>query len=147
MTVSHRTYFFPMIFLRIFSVIAAGFVLFASPFVLLSQRQALNGGWALALGALAVAVFAFGYLFFALFAHRFARSARVRLTGALLLAFQLVTSAVVLGTSNHAQTLVSVAAMLCYSVGLFLAFIWPGETARVRRPMRRRDNSDHYLSS
>lgn len=135
-----------MLLLRILALLAAGFVLFASPFFLLSQRQALDGGWALALGALAVAAFAGGYLFFALFAHRFARSDKMRTIGAGVIAFQVAAGAVVLATSSNPQALVSTAPMLCYSVGLLLAFIWPGAIARNHRPMRRRNQADHFLA-
>ena len=135
-----------MLFLRMLSLFAAGFVLFASPFFLLSQRQALDGGWALALGALAVAAFAGGYLFFALFAHRFARSARLRMIGAGVIAFQIAAGAVVLATSDNPEALISTAPVLCCSVGLLLAFIWPGAAARSHRPMRRRERTDHFLA-
>lgn len=131
-----------MFFLRVMSFIAGSSVLFASPFLLLSKDDATVSSPMLLLAVLTVLLFAMAYFFFALFGHRTARSQRVRYLAAGIIAFQMVAGAWLLVASHNTRALVGVAPLLCFSVFLFMAFVWPGETARSHRPMRRRERSD-----
>lgn len=133
-----------MIFLRVLSFIGGSFVLFAGPFLLLSDaagKAGANSAAALLAGGVAVLLFALGYYFVAMAGHRTARSRTVRSLAAGLLAFQLAAAAWLLSTAHHAQVLVATAPLLCLSVFLFMAFVWPGDGGRSHRPMRRRDQS------
>lgn len=138
-----------MIFLRILSFLAGSFVLLGAPFLLLAEgySTAPASRWTTVLVLLAVLVFAFGYFFFALFAWRMARSLHLRQTGAGLVVFQLAAGAVLLATAGHTPAPLGAAPLLCFSVCLFMAFVWPGDAGRNHRRMRRRDGPDHYLSS
>ncbi|MES2017378.1 MAG: hypothetical protein V4484_12875 [Pseudomonadota bacterium] len=131
-----------MFFLRVISFVAGSFVLFAAPFLLLDDHHASLSSAALVLGALAVLLFAAGYFFCAMFGHRSARSLPVRLLATGLIAFQMIAGAWLLTASRNAQALIGIAPLLCFSVFLFMAFVWPGESARSHRPMRRR--GEHY---
>ncbi len=130
-----------MFFLRIFALIAGSFVLFAGPFLLLSSSgQAAGNGTTVFFGAVAVLVFALGYYFLGLAGHRTGRSAKIRTIAATLIVFQLIAGAWVLSASTNARVLVASAPLLCLSVFLFMAFVWPGDGGRSHRPMRRRDH-------
>ncbi len=131
-----------MIFLRLLSFIAGSFVLFAAPFLLLSDAAGQPSGSAVTvfLGAVAVLLFAIGYYFLALAGHRSARSKNIRTMTAALLGFQLVAGAWVLLSSHSPTVLIASAPLLSLTVFLFMAFVWPGEGARSHRPMRRRDH-------
>ena len=135
-----------MIFLRILSFIAGSFVLFAAPFLLLSDAagQPAGGALTVVLGAVAVVVFALGYYFLALAGHRAYRSSKIRSIAAGLIVFQLLAGAWLLSASRDARVLVASAPLLCLCVFLFLAFVWPGEAGRSHRPMRRRDHSHSH---
>ena len=131
-----------MLFLRILSFFAGSFVLFGSPFLLLSTRQQSGPGVAVLLSIATLLLFAAVYYFFALFGHRTSRSVRMRKLGAGLIGFQALAGAWLLATSRNTQALVAAAPLLCFTVFLFLAFVWPGEPRRSHRPMRRRDRPD-----
>ena len=131
-----------MFFLRILSFIAGSIVLFAAPFLLVSQRQLPASPAIVLLAVLTVLLFAAAYFFFALFGHRTARSPRARYLAGGLIAFQLLAGAWLLHASQNARALVAVAPLLCFTVFLFMAFVWPGGSARGHRPMRRRDRMD-----
>lgn len=135
-----------MFFLKILSFCAGSFVLFAAPFLMLSERQGWAEGGVLTVlaASLAVLLFAVGYFFFALAGHRAGRSTRARLLGAALIVFQLIAGAVLLSTSRNPDLLIASAPLLSFSVFLFMAFIWPGDSARNHRPMRRREHGDQY---
>ncbi len=76
-----------MIFLRILSIIAGGFALLGSPFFLLGKYT--SGPTLLILAAaVTVLLFASIYFFFGVLGHRVARSARLRVLAAGLIAFQ-----------------------------------------------------------
>ena len=124
-----------MIFLRILSFMAGSFVLFAAPVILFGQRL---GPPALAASALITMLFALVYFYFALQAHRMGRSARLRHVGAALLAFQLVAGGLLLGAARQDELALLVTPLLCFSVCLLMAFVWPGELGRSHRPMRAR---------
>lgn len=138
-----------MIFLRLLSFVAGSFVLMAAPFLLLSERQgaAPPGGWRMALGSLGVILFSAAYFFFALLAHRMSRSPALRQAGAALTGYQLLAGIAVLATAGHTSAPLAAAPLLCFSVCLFMAFVWPGNVGRSHRPMRPRERSDHFLSS
>ncbi len=130
-----------MFFLRIFAFIAGSFVLFAGPFLLLSDSgQPAGRPTTVFFGAVAVLIFALGYYFLGLAGHRTGRSAKIRHIAAMLIGFQLLAGAWVLSVSNNARVLVASAPLLCLSVFLFMAFVWPGDGGRSHRPMRRRDH-------
>lgn len=130
-----------MIFLRILSFIAGGFTLLGAPLILLGKYD--SGATLLVLGAaVAVLLFACAYFYFGLLGHRVARSQRLRTAGSGLLAFQVLAGAWLLSTSNDPRALVAVAPLLCFTVILFMGFIWPADTARNHRPMRRRERMD-----
>ncbi len=122
---------------------AGSFVLFAAPFLLLSDAagQPAGGAYTVALGTVAVILFAIGYYFLAMSGHRTGRSHATRNMAAALIAFQLLAGGWVLAVSNNPRVLVASAPLLCLSVFLFMAFVWPGEGGRSHRPMRRRDHS------
>jgi hypothetical protein len=132
-----------MFLLRIVSFIAGSFVMFAAPFLLLSRAagEAVGGALSVFIATVAVLVFALGYYFIALTGHRSARSPGIRHAAAGLIAFQLAAGAFLLSVSSNAQALVAAAPLLCLSVLLFMAFVWPGDAGRGHRPMRRRDHS------
>lgn len=134
-----------MFFLRIISFIAGIFVVFAAPFLMLSEQQGLATGGvpAILAGALAVLLFALAYFYFAVLGHRIGRSARARVMAGALVVFQLAAGAWLLSTSRNAQVLIASAPLLSYSVLLFLAFVWPGEWAHTHRPMRRRELDEY----
>jgi len=134
-----------MLFLRIVSFFAGSFVLFGSPFLLLTERQQGGPGAAVLLAVITVLLFAAGYFYFALLGRRMARSQRLRYLGAGLALFQAVAGAWLLSASANTRALVAVAPLLCLTVFLFMAFVWPGDIARSRRPMRRRERSDELL--
>lgn len=136
-----------MIFLRIISFIAGSFVLFASPFFFLSERQGLAEGNVITVIAAGLAVLLFGcaYFYFSLAGRRTARSLRARYFAAGLIGFQMAAGAWLLSSSNNAEVLIAAAPLLCFSVFLFLAFVYPGETTRNHRPMRRRERIDECL--
>lgn len=117
--------------------------MFAAPFLLLSRAagQATGGALSVLVAAIAVLVFALSYYFIALAGHRTGRSPTIRNIAAGLIVFQLMAGAILLAVSNNAQALVAAAPLLCLSVFLFLAFVWPGEGGRSHRPMRRRDHA------
>ena len=133
-----------MLFLRILSFFGASFVLLASPFLLLGERAgtADAGTLIVIVSVLAVLLFATAYFFFALYGHRIARSPRMRRLALGLVAFQLTAGAWLLATSQEAKALVAAAPLLCLTVFLCMAFVWPGESTRSRRPMRRRERID-----
>lgn len=133
-----------MFFLRILSFFAGSFVLLGSPFLLLGERNgsADVGTFMVIVSLLAIVLFAAAYYFFALFGHRTSRSPRLRNLAGGLIAFQLVAGAWLLSTSRVAEALVAAAPLLCFTVFLFMAFIWPGDGMRSHRPMRRRERID-----
>jgi hypothetical protein len=133
-----------MFFLRIISFFAGSFVAFAAPFFMLTEREglAMGGVPTIIAGALAVLVFGLAYFYFALMGHRIVRSRRMRKTAAALIVFQLAAGGWMLHVSGNPKALVAVAPLMCFSVLLFLAFVWPGDTSHTHRPMRRRDSSD-----
>ena len=131
-----------MFFLRIIAFFAGSFVLFASPFLLLGDHQVSPSAAATVLAVLTLLLFSAAYFFFALFGHRTARSPRMRYVAAALIAFQLGAGAWLLATSKHAQALLAVAPLLCITVLLLMAFVWPGASAHSHRPMRRRNPLD-----
>lgn len=133
--------FHPMIFLRIVSFMAGSFVLFAAPFLLLSEPagQPSGAAFSVVLGGVAVLLFALGYYFLALCGHRTGRSPTLRRIAGALIVLQLAAGAWVLTTSHNARVLVASAPLLCLSVFLFMAYVWPGEGGRSHRPMRRRE--------
>jgi len=135
-----------MFFLRIISFIAGSFVVFAAPFLMLSEQQGMATGGvpAIVAGALGVLLFALAYFYFALLGHRIGRSARARALAGALVVFQLAAGAW-LATAGIAQVLIAAAPLLSFSVLLFLAFVWPGEWAHTHRPMRRREPQGEYL--
>jgi hypothetical protein len=135
-----------MIFLRVLAFLAGSFVLFAAPFLLLSDAagQPAGGAVTVVLGALAVLVYATGYYFLALAGHRAGRSSRIRRIAASLIVFQLLAGAWVLASAHSARVLVASAPLLCLCVFLFMAFVWPGDGGRSHRPMRRRGHSPMY---
>lgn len=133
-----------MFILRILSFFAGCFVLLGSPFLLLGERAgtAEVGTVAIVVSMLAVLLFAAAYFFFALLGHRVARSARMRRLAIGLIVFQLAAGAWLLANSRVAEALIAAAPLLCFTVFLFMAFIWPGEGLRSHRPMRRRERID-----
>jgi MFS family permease len=136
-----------MIFLRIISFFAGSFVLFGSPFLLLSEREQSGPGATVLLAVVTVLLFATGYFFFALLGHRTGRSPQLKALGAGLVLFQVLAGAWLLAASHNTPALVAVAPLLCFTVFLFMAFVWPGDSARSHRPMRRRERIDelqHY---
>lgn len=137
-----------MLFLRLLSFIAGTVVLMAAPFLLLSGRQAAAppGAWSLALGAAGVALFAAAYFFFAFLARRMSRSAGLRQAGAALTACQMLLGAALLTSAGHSHAPLAAAPLLCFSAGLFMAFVWPGKLGRNHRPLRPRESQDSHLS-
>lgn len=133
-----------MFFLRILSFLAGGFVLLGAPFFLLSETAGLASvNLALVLlGTVAVCIFGVAYFFIALYGHRTVRSAKLRQLIGALIGYQMLAGATVLALSSHANLLMTCGALMCVSVFLFLAFVYPGELARSHRPMRRRDQRD-----
>lgn len=133
-----------MFFLRILSFFAGSFVLLASPFLLLGERSGSTdaGTLVVIVSVIAILLFAAAYFFFALFGHRTPRSPRMRQLAIGLIAFQLAAGAWLLSTSHVAKALVAAAPLLCLTVFLFMAFIWPGDSVRSHRPMRRRERID-----
>lgn len=133
-----------MFFLRIISFIAGSFVAFAAPFFMLTERQgmAMGGIPTIIAGALAVLLFGLTYFYFALVGHNIVRSRRQRKLAGGLIVFQLAAGAALLYMSSNPKALVAVAPLMCFSVLLFLAFVWPGDTSHTHRPMRRRDSAD-----
>ncbi len=134
-----------MIFLRIFSFIAGGFALFGAPFFLLGKYTS-GATWLVLAAAITVLLFASAYFFFGLMGHRIARSQRLRTVSAGLIGFQLLAGAWLLSASSDPRALVAVAPLLCFSVILLMRFVFPSETMRTHRPMRRRERLDelHY---
>lgn len=133
-----------MIFLRVLSFLGGSFVLFAGPFLLLSAaagQAAGNSPATILAGALAVLVFALGYYVVAMAGHRAANSPAIRALAGALLACQLAAAIWLLTVSHHTQVLLATAPLLCLSVFLMMAFVWPGDGGRSHRPMRRRDPS------
>ena len=132
-----------MIFLRMLSFIGGSFVLFAGPYLLLSEpaSQAAPATITLIAGGIAILLFSLGYYFVAMAGHRAWRSSSIRSLCAGMLAFQLASGAWLLSSSHNAQVLVAAAPLLCLSVFLFMAFVWPGDAGRSHRPMRGRDHS------
>lgn len=133
-----------MFLLRILSFIAGSFVAFAAPFFLLTERQgmAMGGVPTIVASALAVVLFGLAYFYFALVGHQVVRSRRLRRLAAGLIAFQLAAGGAMLYLSGNPRALFAVAPLMCFSVLLFLAFVWPGDTSHTHRPMRRRDSVD-----
>jgi hypothetical protein len=133
-----------MLLLKILAFCAGCFVAFAAPFLMLSERQGLASGGLLTViaAALAVLLFALTYFFFAFIGHRIGRSPRTRRLATLLVAFQLASGAWLLFAARNPDVLLAAAPLLSLSVLLFLGFIWPGDSARTHRPMRRRDQLD-----
>jgi len=133
-----------MFFLRILSFFAGCFVLLGSPFLLLGERAgtAEVGTLTIVVSVLAILLFAAAYFFFALLGHRIPRSPRMRRFAIGSIAFQLAAGAWLLSTSRVAEALIAAAPLLCFTVFLFLAFIWPGDGLRSHRPMRRRERID-----
>jgi hypothetical protein len=134
-----------MIFLRIFSFIAGGFTLLGSPFFLLGKYTS-GPSLLVLMAALTVLLFASVYFFFGVIGHRIARSQRLRYIASALIGFQLLAGAWLLAASQDARALVAVAPLLCFTVMLFMGFVWPAEAVRTHRPMRRRERMDelHY---
>lgn len=133
-----------MFLLKILAFCAGCFVAFAAPFLMLSERQGLASGGLLTIiaAALAVLLFALAYFFFAFVGHRIARSKRLRRMAVVLIAFQLAAGAWLLASARNPDVLFAAAPLLSLCVLLFLGFIWPGDTGRTHRPMRRRDQID-----
>ena len=117
---------------------AGCFVLFAAPVILLGQHA---DPVALALGGLGAVLFALVYFYFALQARRMGRWPRLRHIGAVLLAFQLSAGALLLASARASTSTgaLLVAPLLCFSVCLLMAFVWPGELGRNHHPMRARE--------
>lgn len=132
-----------MFFLRILSFLAGGAVLLGAPFLLLSERAGVAFGniFLVLLATLAVCVFAGAYFYIAMVGHRAPRSPRIRKIAAGLIGFQVLAGIVVLAVSQHVTVLSACGVMMCISVFLFLACVYPGELPRTHRPMRRRDAS------
>jgi len=133
-----------MFFLRVLSFIAGSFVAFAAPFFMLTERQGLATGGVPTIVASALAVLLFGltYFYFALAGYRIVRSRRMRRLASGLIAFQLAAGGWMLHVSGNPDALFALAPLMCFSVLLFLAFVWPGDTTHSHRPMRRRDSAD-----
>ncbi|MES2318122.1 MAG: hypothetical protein V4631_11575 [Pseudomonadota bacterium] len=90
------------------------------------------------LALLTVLVLSGVYYFFALFGRNAIRSSRLRHLGAGLIGFQLLAGAWLLSDAQEPRALVAMAPLLCFSVFLFVAFVWPGEIGRRRGQLRRR---------
>jgi hypothetical protein len=134
-----------MFLLRMLSFFAGGFVLFGAP-LLLAGGVTAGSPFMVVLAVLTVLLFAGAYFFFALLGHRTGRSPRLRYIGGGLAVFQLLAGAWLLAASQDTRALVAAAPLLCFTVFLFMAFVWPAESFRTHRPMRRRDRFDelHY---
>jgi hypothetical protein len=126
------------------SFFAGSFVAFAAPFLMLTERQgmAMGGVATILLGAVSVLGFGLAYFYFALLGHNIVRSVRMRKVAAGLVVFQLAAGAWLIHASTNQRVLVTAAPLLCFSVLLFLAFVWPGNSSHHHRPMRRREHSD-----
>ncbi|UUZ57572.1 hypothetical protein LP419_12545 [Massilia sp. H-1] len=116
---------------------SSSFVAFAAPFFMLTERQglALGGVPTIIASALAVLLFGLAYFHFALSGHNIVRSRRLRQVAAALILFQLGAGGWLLHVSGNPQTLVAVAPLMCFSVLLFLAFVWPGDNSHTHRRM------------
>lgn len=119
-------------------------MLLGSPFLLLGERAGAPEASTLTVivSVIAILLFAAAYFYFALLGHRTSRSPRLRQLATGLIAFQLATGAWLLATSHLTQALVAAAPLLCFTVFLFMALIWPGDGLRSHRPMRRRERID-----
>lgn len=119
-------------------------MLLGSPFLLLGERSgaAEVSSLTIAVSVLAILLFAAAYFFFALLGHRTSRSPRMRQLAIGFIAFQLSAGAWLLSTSHVAKALVAAAPLLCFTVFLFMAFIWPGNGLHSHRPLRRRERID-----
>ncbi len=133
-----------MIFLRVLSFVGGSFVLFAGPFLLLSDAAGQAAGRSVTTvlaGGLAVLMYALGYYFVAMAGHRAWRSQNIRKIISGLLAFQFIAAASLLYASKNPQVLIATAPLLCLSAFLFMGFVWPGDGGHSHRPMRRREHS------
>ncbi len=133
-----------MIFLRVLSFIGGSFVLFAGPFLLLSDAAGQAAGRSVAAilaGGLSVLLYALGYYFVAMAGHRAWRAQNIRKIIAGLLTFQFIVALWLLSASKNPQALIATAPLLCLSAFLFMGFVWPGDGGHSHRPMRRRDHS------
>ncbi|SHH28231.1 hypothetical protein SAMN05428948_3656 [Massilia sp. CF038] len=137
-----------MFFLRVMAFFAGSFVAFAAPFLMLTERQgmAMGGMATILLGAVCVLGFGLAYFYFALLGHNIVRSHRMRRIAGAMVVFQLVAGGWLIHASSNARVLVTAAPLMCFSVLLFLAFVWPGDSSRNHRPMRRREHSDQVQS-
>jgi hypothetical protein len=73
------------------------------------------------------------------------RSGQLRTLGGLLLMIPAATGATMLATRSDASLLWGSAALLAFTVTMFVSFVYPATPERRQRPMRRRERREPVL--
>ena len=134
-----------MMALRALCFVVGILVLIVSPFVLLPQTDGgvFAGGKEILAGVSGIVLFAVGYFYLAIAGYRASRSLRLRLMAACFTLLQLAGGAAALYFYHDPEVMLLVAPLLCFSIFVFISFVWPGARNRAYRPLRRREEADH----
>lgn len=136
-----------MILLRLLSIVAGGLILVTPPlFLFVGKAGPEYFDGKTVLGTLAgLALVAFTFLFIGFAGDRMRKSAPLRTLGGLLLAVPFVGSVAVLLRSTDVRLLWLSGVLLCVTVVLFVAFVFPATNSRKHRPLRRREAREPTL--
>lgn len=128
-----------MIFLRCISFLIGMAIVMAAPFLLLpaSPTRAINVDGAVS-ACIAVGLAASGFLMVGVAGNHFKRSLPARVIGGILLAVPVVGTIAVLLQDDLPESVWLVAPVFCSAIMMFMAFVFPGRSARTRR-MRPRE--------
>jgi hypothetical protein len=136
-----------MILLRLLSILAGGLILIVPPLFLFggtSGPEYFDGKTVVAaLAGLTLVAFTFFFIGFA--GDRMRKSAPLRTLGGLLLAVPFAGSAAMLLRAAQVELLWLSGLLLCVTVVLFVAFVFPASGSRKHRPMRRREPREPKL--
>lgn len=122
-----------MIFLRCISFMIGIAIIMGAPFFLLpaSPTRALNVDGAV-MACIAIALAASGFLMVGVAGNHFKRSLRARFIAGVLLVVPMIGSIMILLQDRLPESGWLVAPLFCSAVMIFMAFVFPGRSARTR---------------
>jgi len=134
-----------MMFLRLLALLAGSLVLILPPLVLAQSEQAGLPAWVAVGGLAGLALVALSFFYIAVLGARMRRSGQLRTLGGLLLMIPATAGATMLATRNDATLLWGSAAVLAFTLTMFVSFVYPATQEPRQRPMRRRERREPVL--
>ena len=134
-----------MIVMRLIALLAAGMVLILPPLVAADAAHAGVPGWVAVGGLAGLALVALSFFYIAVLGDRMRRSGHVRTLGGLLLMIPAAVGITMLATCTEAPLLWGSAAVLAFTLTMFVSFVYPATQEPRQRPMRRRERREPVL--